>query len=152
MVRHSGESRNPFLRFLPFVRVPAHLRRMKRRRSRTGSLPVRGRDLRDSPEEGLSLQNQPPYPPCQGSKPTEEGGFASRCVSRQWLMQTLVPHSRLTPDKGGRGVGFQDRGMTSGAGFFNNPRRRRALFSSPPRRFRRAWPGFRPGCCVCPLP
>ena len=42
----------------------------------------------------------PPYPPCQGSKPTEEGGFARRCVSRQWLMQTLVHHSRLNPDKG----------------------------------------------------
>ena len=45
----------------------------------------------------------PPTPPYQGSKPTEEGGFARRCVSRQWLMQTLVPHSRLTPVKGGRG-------------------------------------------------
>ena len=48
-------------------------------------------------------ENQPPLPPLSGSKPTEEGGFASRCVSRQWLMQTLVPHSRLTPVKGGRG-------------------------------------------------
>ncbi len=46
------------------------------------------------------MKTNPPYPPCQGSKPTEEGGFARRCVSRQWLMQTLVHHSRLTPDKG----------------------------------------------------
>ena len=30
--RHSGENRNPFLRLLPFVRVPAHRREMKRRR------------------------------------------------------------------------------------------------------------------------
>ena len=47
--------------------------------------------------------NNPPYPPLSGSKPTEEGGFASRCVSRQWLLQTLVPHSRLTLTRGGRG-------------------------------------------------
>ncbi len=60
-------------------------------------------------------QNQPPLPPpCQGSILTEEGGIASRCVSRLWLKQTLVPHSRLTPDKGGVGgvafMGFLLRG------------------------------------------
>ena len=33
--RHSGESRNPFLRLLPFIKVPAHRRGMKRRRSFT---------------------------------------------------------------------------------------------------------------------
>ena len=54
-------------------------------------------------------KGNPPYPPLTGSKPTEEGGFASRCVSRQWLMQTLVHHSRLTPVKGGRGGWFSGR-------------------------------------------
>ena len=48
----------------------------------------------------LSPPCRTPQPPLSGSKPTEEGGFASRCVSRQWLLQTLVPHSRLTPVKG----------------------------------------------------
>ena len=33
--RHSGESRNPFLRLLPFVRFPAHRRGMKHHRSFT---------------------------------------------------------------------------------------------------------------------
>ena len=54
-----------------------------------------------TPMKGEPHQTNPPTPPLSGSIPTEEGGFASRCVSRQWIMQTLVPHSRLTPDKGG---------------------------------------------------
>ena len=33
--RHSGESRNPFLRLSPFVRLPAHRRGMRSRRSFT---------------------------------------------------------------------------------------------------------------------
>ncbi len=64
--------------------------------------PLKGKPHKVQPPLPPLVRNSnPPTPPCQGSIPTEEGGIASRCVSRQWLMQTLVPHSRLTPDKGG---------------------------------------------------
>ena len=75
------------------------------------------------------IERRPPYPPCQGSISSDEREIAYRCVSRQRLMQTLVPHSRLPPDKGG--VVFlslsEGDGDAFGEGLFNNPRPARVL-------------------------
>ena len=140
-----GLSCPPWLSFCRMVRI----------RTGTEACPYGAAPPRSVRLPPYLLKGNPPYPPLSGgqekSKPPQPGESAS---------PFFTPLTR-----GGRGGCFQRgrsgvrakaafplRAMSPDEDCFNNPRPRRVLFSSPLRRFRRVWPGSRPGCFACPAP
>ena len=141
--RHSGESRNPFLGLLPFVRVPAHRRGMKHRLSFTRIrkwIPAfAGMTGVVNSERGSFQQPRLPYPDRIGPALTDitimlysidEGppgipANARRRITRR--RDALFPCSatgRRRPDRYGGQAGARVR-------LSNSPMRCRRMYSTP---------------------
>ena len=102
--RHSGESRNPFLRLLPFVRVPAHRRGMKRRRSFTrirkwipafAGMTNENQIRRGIREENAAYRRD--RPPCLSLRNDNYGGQDNHGGLSLRNTKPSLHQSRLTP-------------------------------------------------------